>query len=317
MALSAGRITKSLVTWGRRNIPMKGGGTIIYAGSLVMIDTSGYARPAHTTAAAYGAGVACTNGGRDRWTNDDNDGDVLIEIEAGIFGFDLASGDEPLNTDYGKINYMYDDETIARTSNTGARKAAGRTVMVEGGQCFTMLSPEVGRQAIELVPSDLDLASTSNGEGASLIGVEDSGSLLTAATVEAALAEIVKKSNAGLVAPWTTHVYLSLCASAAVVAKFSPDFAGKIKKTAVQAVRAVTTASKSGVFRVVISDTALSGGSVSTTSANLNALGAIVSGASVSGKNAFTAGQVIYVDVSDATQFGEGEVMLQIFMDSA
>lgn len=35
-----------------------------------------------------------------------------------------------------------------------------------------------------------DLASTANGKGASLVGVEDAGGLLTAATVEAALAEI-------------------------------------------------------------------------------------------------------------------------------
>lgn len=40
-----------------------------------------------------------------------------------------------------------------------------------------------------------DLASTANGKGASLVGVEDAGGLLTATTVEAALAEVVLKKR--------------------------------------------------------------------------------------------------------------------------
>ena len=42
------------------------------------------------------------------------------------------------------------------------------------------------------------LASTANGEGAALVGVEDSASQITATTVEAALAELAAKFAAGL-----------------------------------------------------------------------------------------------------------------------
>lgn len=46
-----------------------------------------------------------------------------------------------------------------------------------------------------------DLASTANGEGAALVGIEDSAGLLAAATVEAALAELVVKHTVNLADP--------------------------------------------------------------------------------------------------------------------
>ena len=48
-----------------------------------------------------------------------------------------------------------------------------------------------------------DLASTANGKGASLIGVEDSAALLSGATVEAVLAELAKYAPISLTDPGT------------------------------------------------------------------------------------------------------------------
>ena len=66
------------------------------------------------------------------------------------------------------------------------------------GASSTVLVPDAGDgRWIADVAASL-LASTSNGEGASLVGIEDSATQITATTVEGALAEIAAKFAAGL-----------------------------------------------------------------------------------------------------------------------
>ena len=71
------------------------------------------------------------------------------------------------------------------TINSGGSHAKLDTTGLTADRTFTF--PDTGDQ--ELIGAT-DLASTSNGLGASLVGVEDSGSLLDATDVEAALAEL-------------------------------------------------------------------------------------------------------------------------------
>lgn len=320
MALSAGTQTPELTrVLGQRSLPQKGSTTIFQHG-LVMIDSGGYAKPGAVVSTAYGAGRAKSNGGLDRWTNDGGDGDSDVEIETGVFGWKNKSGDECLVTDYGKINFIYDDETVARTSDTGARSPAGRTLFVEGGRVYTLMSPEVGKQATELVPSTIDLASTANGEGASLVGIEDAGALLAAADVEAALAEVVKKANAGLSMPmYAAAAYLSLCSAGQIVATFTANGPGKIDKVAASMRRAATTTDKSAIFGVYISDQAVSGGLVTiATTAASQSLGAALAGSTVCGHNAYVAGQVITIRaITVSAQHAEGEAILELFGISA
>lgn len=58
-------------------------------------------------------------------------------------------------------------------------------------------------QVVTSGASSIDLASTANGKGASLIGIEDAAGLITAATVEAALLELVKYEPVALADPGT------------------------------------------------------------------------------------------------------------------
>lgn len=162
-----------------------------------------------------------------------------------------------------------------------------------------------------------DLASTSSNKGASLVGIADSGSLITATQVEAALAEIVKKANAGLAAPMTFEVDLSAVADADVVARFSPGVAGKIRKITAFASDPVTTAAKAATFTAAVAGTPTTGGALALTSAGLATKGAAMNGSAITAANAFTAAQEITVVASSVTAFVEGKVVICLFFDPA
>ena len=66
------------------------------------------------------------------------------------------------------------------------------------------ISQEVAA-AVALQLSLGDAASTANGKGASLVGIEDSAALITATTVEGALAELVKYDGVNLADPGTAQ----------------------------------------------------------------------------------------------------------------
>lgn len=270
MALSAGTQTPNLASPSPmpRTAPQKTA-TTIYQHGLVMIDSTGYLLPGAASASSYGAGRAKSNGGTDRWAVGGSSADD-VDFEVGIFGWkNSASGDEVLETDIGKVVYIVDDETVAKTSRAGSLSPAGIVVQVSGGRVFVLMSPEIGKAAL---------------------------------TYQAAFV------------PVTMHVMLSLASSEAVVGRVMPPFPGELIRMDAMVVRAVTTASKSAIFRPSISTVAVSGGTLSTTSASLTPLGARITGSSVSGLNSFNGSQEIVVDVSAATTYGEGEALLFLFL---
>jgi hypothetical protein len=145
MALSAARQTSSLIG-NSHSYPQKGS-TTIYQGALVMMDTSGYARPGAATAGCFGVGRARSNGGLGSWANTGSDGDETVDVDEGVFGFDnSASADEITSAHVGAVAYIVDDETVALTSNSGARPPAGIIRRVEGGQVYVEMSAEIGRR---------------------------------------------------------------------------------------------------------------------------------------------------------------------------
>ena len=93
-----------------------------------MLSTAGYAQPGAAGVGLVARGVALqevdnTNG---------SDGDVTVETEAGCFHFEnSSSSDEITVADIGKLCYVADDQTVAQTSNAGARSVAGLVVQVD------------------------------------------------------------------------------------------------------------------------------------------------------------------------------------------
>lgn len=92
----------------------------IYAGGMVTLLTSGgTAVPAGTASAGHCVGVA---------QNAAASGDS-VTVERGCYRFaNSTSGDLIALSDIGQLCYIVDDQTVAKTDNSGARKVAGLIV---------------------------------------------------------------------------------------------------------------------------------------------------------------------------------------------
>lgn len=161
-------------------------GRTIHSGSQVGMTTAGLATDAAAaTAIAYVGKALNTVVG---------DGVLKIRYEPGVHAWENSTGDPVSAADIGNIVFGEDDETVAATSASGA--PAGVLVAFDatnGPRVFQSpllvgLMVATGTSAAALT---LLLASILNGEGASMIGVEDAVNNFVGADVEACLAEIM------------------------------------------------------------------------------------------------------------------------------
>lgn len=107
-------------------LPVKGS-TKIYAGSLVVID-AGYAKPGTAATGLLAAGraestVDNTSGA---------DGAKVVVVRRGAFKWkNSSSGEAIAQADVGKYCYVADDETVSKTSDSGARSPCGLILQIE------------------------------------------------------------------------------------------------------------------------------------------------------------------------------------------
>lgn len=95
-------------------------GAILFAGSLVALNATGYAVPASASVALTVVGVA--EGYADNSTGDDGDLQVSVKVRG---AFKLSNDGSIGRTHIGKTAYAVDDQTVAATDGTGTRPAAG------------------------------------------------------------------------------------------------------------------------------------------------------------------------------------------------
>lgn len=162
-----------------------------YAGGLCVTDTaSGYDKPAVTGTGLVAKGVFMSYADSTGIAS----GTVKVPVATGIFRFDNSAAADAITIAWrGQPCFIVDDTTVAKTDGSATRSVAGTVVDVDSAGVWvdigsvngTSLAAEVAAREALVVT----LASTANGDGASLIGVEDSGGKFTATTVEAALAE--------------------------------------------------------------------------------------------------------------------------------
>ncbi len=125
MALSAARRTRVSHTYSTHAFPVASGATI-YAGSLVMLNSSGYAEPASASAGNKGCiGVAQTT-----VSNAGADGLLTVAVSECEALFDNDGVAAVAQSDAGSAVYASDDATIA-SADGGNYPAAGRVVGVE------------------------------------------------------------------------------------------------------------------------------------------------------------------------------------------
>lgn len=119
-ALTAPRSTIAR-TGDLREPPVKGA-TKIWQGSMVAIDATGYAVPAAAVAAHKVIGRA-----EDTYDNTAGaDGAIRARIRTGIYRWaNSSAGDLIAAADIGATAYVVDDQTVAKTSATNTRPAAG------------------------------------------------------------------------------------------------------------------------------------------------------------------------------------------------
>lgn len=98
----------------------------IYAGSMVSLDSSGYARPARVSTTDKCVGFNYGN----KITNGTTAGAVTIQVRNDKLGwFANSSGVNAIaQTDIGRDCYVADDQTVSLTDNLGARCRAGKIV---------------------------------------------------------------------------------------------------------------------------------------------------------------------------------------------
>lgn len=120
-ALTADRLA-TVQRHGSIREPAVKGATVIWQGAMTAIDAAGLAVPAGAVAAHKVIGVA-----KSRADNRSGaDGDVRVRAEPGIYRFgNSASSDLIALTDIGAPAYVVDDQTVAKTSSSGARPVAG------------------------------------------------------------------------------------------------------------------------------------------------------------------------------------------------
>ena len=105
-----------------KNFNYKVAASKIYAGGLVVLNSSGYAEAATTATGKVAIGRA--NETVDNSAG--SAGDLSIEVEEGIFRFDnSASSDAITIAEIGDACYIVDDETVAKTSGSATRSIAG------------------------------------------------------------------------------------------------------------------------------------------------------------------------------------------------
>lgn len=195
----------------KRDTPAREGGAIpaadsipvaastkIYTGSLVGIDAAGRAVPATATAADKFGGAV----GRARDMADNSSGAagaINVELDRGVFHFgNSATTDAITIADRGRPCYVVDDQTVARTSNNGARVVAGIVEDVDADGVWVRVGSYVGvTQAIDI---HLVAAADLSAKKGFLVKVDTNGKAALAGAGEPAVGVLVNAPAADAIA---------------------------------------------------------------------------------------------------------------------
>lgn len=254
-------------------------GVTIYEGSIVVITSAGYAKPGVAE-----TGDVCVGTALQTVTNAGSSGSVTIQVAQGVFSHDV-NGTAVTIADIGTLCYVYNDSTVTKSSS-------GATI---AGSIYG-LANAAGTQAFVY----MGIAPAVDGTSLS------------------ALTSTVSQFKTNLVVPVTVPCVLSTAASAAIVGRLLPRMSGTILALDGCVIVPVTTTSKLATISPLISGVAVTGGLLALTSTNCATLGARVTGSAIgTGANTFTAAQEITLAASTVTAFVEGQVLLELFLQSA
>lgn len=94
----------------------------IYRGAIVCLNSTGYAAKGAATSTYKTIGVSLEQVDN----TDGDDGDLTVKVQEGVFKFVNLSTDLITIAEIGQACYVLDDQTVAKTSDGGARPIAGK-----------------------------------------------------------------------------------------------------------------------------------------------------------------------------------------------
>lgn len=139
-ALTTGRLTQQKADGIHdKLIPVKvKNGYTLFIGGIVVVDLTGYGRPANGTTGMRAIGVCQGNAlgvqaptDRVAQASGGATGTVIANVAVGEFLLNIDSSDPVTDADIMKYVYLVDDQTISRTSGGGAQSLAGRLTGLE------------------------------------------------------------------------------------------------------------------------------------------------------------------------------------------
>lgn len=114
----------------------------VFSGALVMRNAAGYLTKGATA-------TGCIGVGRAEETVDNSAGAagaLNVEYRRGIFRFlNSGGGDQIAQADMGKLCYIVDDQTVAKTDGSATRSKAGIVDGIEGASVWVRLDEAVTR----------------------------------------------------------------------------------------------------------------------------------------------------------------------------
>lgn len=191
--------------------PTMADNVVIYEGTMVGIDAAGNVRPmtvSATTAKCLGVAEATVD--------NTETGHVIAgkkcPIRQGTFRF--ANAGDLTKVHVGGPCYAVDDSTVSLSTGGGARAICGTVELVDTAGVWVKINADY--RGIDDAALRVDIASTANGAGASLVGIEDAAALLAALTVEAAILELAKYEAINLADPGGANAAIGVTRSATV-----------------------------------------------------------------------------------------------------
>mgnify|MGYP006921026991 FL=1 len=199
-ALSASRVLRrsgsQAVSMKLKSAPVAAS-TVIYGGSIVAINQSGYAVPASADPSLFVVGVAVA-------TADNSTGAaaaILVDIERGVFSMNNSSSTSALtDNDIGRVCYAADDNTVARITAIGTLPPVGKCMGLDGSDVLVevgLLSQSENVHDL-LIVAGADLSTTGQTR---FVALNSSGAVVLAATAgQAALGVLLNAPASGAVA---------------------------------------------------------------------------------------------------------------------
>jgi hypothetical protein len=286
--------------------------THIFKGSLVCIDSSGNLVPGDQTASVICVGMADANV--------DNSSGAAAALSCpviqGVFRWD--NGNTITKSSVGALLWVVDDHTVS-SSSAGATAPAGTCFAVDSVGVWVQSMLAAVLNGTSLTTFESNLASTTTSQGATLVGINDAGSVITATNVETALQEVAKEARAALgdFSGIPVLALTALSSTGVIAGTLVTGVSGKIGKLDASVLTPVTTTGKAVTLTVQINATTVGGGALVLNSTNCATLGSRIAGATVTSANSFGPTDSITIQCSGVTAFVEGAVLLQLFLASA